>query len=273
VRQTYSRGTGFDERGNKVAVFANDAEWELFTSLAQATRLNPALREIWCVPYVKKSGERNTLIMVGINGLVRIANEHPQFDGLEVDITPKPSNSKIPDVGVCRLYRKDRTRPVTVTLLFDETKTSDDDWSRWKKAPFAQFSKCLKAAAIREAFPQCAGLYLEDEVKQEREVKAYVEPESTLIDEVVKSAVVTQPVQNLDAVIKDEEDNLIPLVEPERSSKAEYLYELAELEPAKITAALALLEKAGARKGEGTVFVSPVEIKRLERYEVQNVNN
>ena len=41
--------------------------------------------------------------MVGVDGWIRIVNEHPQFDGIEFDATP--------EAVTARIYRKDRPRP------------------------------------------------------------------------------------------------------------------------------------------------------------------
>jgi len=64
---------------NTVAPGLTDPEFMLFAEMCRATGLNPATKEIWAI----KAGGRLQL-MTGINGFLKIANSHPQFDGMEV---------------------------------------------------------------------------------------------------------------------------------------------------------------------------------------------
>ena len=62
---------------NTVAPGLTEPEFLLFAEMCRATGLNPATKEIWAI----KAGGRLQL-MTGINGFLRIANSHPQFDGM-----------------------------------------------------------------------------------------------------------------------------------------------------------------------------------------------
>lgn len=159
LRATFGRG--------KNGIEATDEEWSMFEGLAVATGLNPYTREIWLVPAEGKNKERYTMIMIGIAGFRKIANLHPQYDGIETELFYSVKGDSIPYRGVSKVYRKDRTRPDVVELFFSETCRKGFDGKpiqRWAEAPRAQFTKCLEAAALRKAFPILNGSYLPEEV-------------------------------------------------------------------------------------------------------------
>ena len=63
---------------NTVAPGLSDSEFMLFAETVKATGLNPVTKEVWAI----KAGGR-LQIMTGINGVLRIANSHPQFVVME----------------------------------------------------------------------------------------------------------------------------------------------------------------------------------------------
>lgn len=256
---------------------ANEQEWEMFVGLAKATNLNPYTREIWLAPYEnKKSGRRDTLIMVGFAGLMRIANEHPQFDGMECEITPDPKDKRLPYSGKCRVFRKDRTRAVEVELFFHETKRPDSGYGRWSTAPFSQFTKCLKAAALREAFPVVSGSYIPEEMGVVNGKLVDVTPESPterMGRRLEDWSQANQPVEPLkaeqvEAVVQQEAEQQ---QETPASSKAVYRYNIAQVDEDKLDSVLKYLEKEGATEVSGsglTTWESLAPLPKLAKYEV-----
>lgn len=83
--------------------------------------LNPWTKEIYAFP-----DKNNGIIpVVGVDGWARIINSHPQFDGLEFRFSEK--SIKMPGAKVecpewieVSIYRKDRSRPITVREYLDE---------------------------------------------------------------------------------------------------------------------------------------------------------
>lgn len=128
-------------------------EFLLFIEHCKATKLNPFKKEVWCV----KAGGR-LQIMTGINGFLSIANHHPQFDGMEVEV----DNDDKPTKATCRVWRKDRKFPaVGVAMLREYAK----DTPIWRQMPRVMLTKVAKSIAIREAFPQeLNGIYTDDEM-------------------------------------------------------------------------------------------------------------
>jgi phage recombination protein Bet len=111
--------------------------------------LNPFTKEIYAFP--AKGG--GIVPVVGIDGWLRIINEHPQFDGMKITDNDESCT--------CEMYRKDRTHPVIVTEYLDECYRETDPW---KKSP--------KRMLRHKAIIQCArvafgfgGIHDEDEGK------------------------------------------------------------------------------------------------------------
>ena len=99
----------------------SDAQMTALLVVANQYRLNPWTKEIYAFPD-KKNG---IVPVVGVDGWARIINSHLQFDGMEFaysdELVQMPSaTSKAPAWIECRMYRKDRTRPVVVREYMDE---------------------------------------------------------------------------------------------------------------------------------------------------------
>ena len=78
--------------------------------------LNPFTREIYAFP-----GKGGGIVpVIGIDGWLRIINEHPQFDGMECEQDDQECT--------CTIYRKDRTKPVIITEFLEECTRATDNW-------------------------------------------------------------------------------------------------------------------------------------------------
>lgn len=141
-----------------VAQGLNDHEFMLFVQLCKSSGLNPFRKEVWAI----KAGGR-LQIMTGINGYLAIANNHHQFDGMEVDVETDDKGK--PTKATCKVYRKDRRFPSVGIALMSEF---GKETPIWKQMPSVMLTKVAKSIAIREAFPQeLAGIYTEEEMPRE----------------------------------------------------------------------------------------------------------
>ena len=95
---------------------ASDAQLTALLVIANEYGLNPFTKEIYAYP----DQHKGIVPVVGVDGWIRIINEHPQFDGLEFDASE--------DAVTCRIYRKDRTRATAVTEYLVECRRSTDPW-------------------------------------------------------------------------------------------------------------------------------------------------
>jgi phage recombination protein Bet len=132
-------------------VFKNATQEQTVALLIVADQygLNPFTKEIYAFP--AKGG--GIVPVVGVDGWLRIINEHPQFDGMKITDDEESCT--------CEMYRKDRTHPIIVTEYLDECYRETDPW---KKAP--------KRMLRHKAIIQCArvafgfgGIHDEDESK------------------------------------------------------------------------------------------------------------
>jgi len=142
-----------------VAQGLNEPEFRLFAEHCKSTGLNPFKKEVWAI----KAGGR-LQVMTGINGFLAIANNHPQFDGMETEV----DNDENPTRAVCRVYRKDRSIPSEGVALMKEY---GGQTPIWRKMPRVMLTKVAKSIALREAFPQeLNGLYTAEEMPAEFDV-------------------------------------------------------------------------------------------------------
>lgn len=95
---------------------ASDAQLTALLVIANEYGLNPFTKEIYAYP----DQHKGIVPVVGVDGWIRIINEHPQFDGLEFDAAE--------DAVTCRIYRKDRTRPTAITEYLAECRRGTDPW-------------------------------------------------------------------------------------------------------------------------------------------------
>jgi len=103
----------------------SDEQIVAFLLVAKKYNLNPFTKEIFAFP--SRGGGIQPI--VSIDGWLKIINDHPQFDGMEFD-------DRIDDKGslvavTCKIFRKDRSRPVEVTEYMSECRRSTDTWKQW----------------------------------------------------------------------------------------------------------------------------------------------
>lgn len=108
---------------NTVFKGCSDDEFVALVIVSNEYNLNPILREIYAMP--KKGGGIQAI--VGYDGWIKIANAHPQYDGIEFNhIEDNNGNVKAIE-GV--LYRKDRNHPTKKMVYLKEFKRNTDPWN------------------------------------------------------------------------------------------------------------------------------------------------
>lgn len=170
---------------NTVAQGATDVELDYFLQYTAAKGLDPFAKEAWFIKsqdYTDKRGRHvkgRVQIMTGIEGFFRIANSHPQYDGVEHEYGPELSVSigegkaiKTHEWIESLVYRKDRKRPERRRAYWNEFSqelvTYSGKLSLWAQKPRYMLEKCADAIALRKAFPQELGdLYVAEEMPRE----------------------------------------------------------------------------------------------------------
>jgi len=108
---------------NKGQQVTND-QFVSFMAVANEYKLNPLVKEIYAFP--AKGGGIQPI--VSIDGWLKIINSHHQFDGMEhEDIL---DNGKLIAIK-CSIFRKDTSRPVTVTEYMAECAGTSEPWLKY----------------------------------------------------------------------------------------------------------------------------------------------
>ncbi len=148
------------------------------------------------------NGAEGLVVYMTIDGYLRIANSHPQMDGLEIELpaeeewvavgntTVNGMALKAPKWVAAKVYRKDRRCPITVTEYLDEcyAPVSIDATGQvynnasWMKAPKRTLTQRAVMSALRTAFGIGAGasLSLDDVNTRAQAAKPAVSAESAL---------------------------------------------------------------------------------------------
>ena len=100
-------------------------QFHAFLLVAREYGLNPLVREIYAFP--SKTGGITPI--VSIDGWLRMANDHDQFDGLTFEDRFDAGGNLI---GItAQLHRKDRGHPSEVTEYMAECRRNTDPWKTW----------------------------------------------------------------------------------------------------------------------------------------------
>jgi len=140
---------------------------ELLSCLIVAAEhgLNPLTKEIYFM-----RGKAGIQPIVSVDGWIKKCNEHPQFDGMEFE-SIRDGDGKLTAMR-CRIYRKDRTRPIEVEEDFAEC--SAGGGPVWKTHPNRMMRNRTLCQAARIAFGM-AGIMEPEEFRQWQENPDLVE--------------------------------------------------------------------------------------------------
>ncbi len=129
---------------------ATPAQFRMFLEVCRGTGLNPFLKEIYFVPSVG--------VMAARDGYLRVANQHPQFDGMETRVERDEKN--IPIKAVCTVYRKDRSHPIICEAYYNEYRKPGNVWATY---PSAMIAKVAEVLALKRSFA-INGVVTEEEI-------------------------------------------------------------------------------------------------------------
>lgn len=103
----------------------SNEEFAAFLVVAREYDLNPLTKEIYAFP--KRGGGIQPI--VPIDGWTNIINSNPALDGIEFE-DHHDDQGKLTAI-TCRLWRKDRSKPVMVTEYMSECFRQTDTWKTW----------------------------------------------------------------------------------------------------------------------------------------------
>lgn len=153
-------------------------EFKFFTELCKARKLNPFLKEAYCI----KFGNQPAQIVVGKDAILKRAIIHPDYDGMESGVIVQVietgeiierkgtfylnSEEKLVG-GWAKVYRKNWKYPTFCSVSFDEVANKKKDGSlnsNWAGKGATMVEKVAKVRALRETFIEdLSGMYDADE--------------------------------------------------------------------------------------------------------------
>lgn len=129
-------------------------QFAAFLLVAKEYKLNPLLKEIYAFP--SKGGIQP---IVGVDGWANLINSHPAFDGMDFEDHFEEGN--LASI-TCKMYRKDRTHPITATEYLSECKRSTEPWQKWPRR-MLRHKAMIQAARYAFSF---AGIIDPDEAER-----------------------------------------------------------------------------------------------------------
>jgi phage recombination protein Bet len=106
---------------------ATQEELIAFLTVANRYNLDPFCGEVFA--FRKQGG--GVQAVVGVDGWSAIINNHPQMDGMEFEDRLNDDGDLV--AVTCRIYRKDRSHPVTCTEYMVECKRRTGPWGQWPR--------------------------------------------------------------------------------------------------------------------------------------------
>lgn len=182
-------------------------EFKFFTELCKARKLNPFLKEAYCIKY----GSNPAQIVVGKDAILKRAIIHPDYDGMESgvivqaigngEIIERKGTFYLKDEerlvgGWAKVYRKNWKYPTYCSVSFDEVANKKKDGSlnsNWAGKGATMVEKVAKVRALRETFIEdLQGMYEAEEMNvpapeapsapSEPEIIVQAEPDEQPID-------------------------------------------------------------------------------------------
>jgi phage recombination protein Bet len=121
--------------------------------------------------YLVKYGEQASII-TSVDFFLKRANSYPNYDGYEAEFGKDGDEI----TATCRVWFKDRQRPVSVTVYMSEYNTGRSLWSKGGK-PRTMLEKVAICQAHRRAFPDAfQGVYEESELQKQPAVQEERKP-------------------------------------------------------------------------------------------------
>ncbi len=154
-------------------------EFKFFTELCKARKLNPFLKEAYCIKY----GNNPAQIVVGKDAVLKRAIRNPDYNGMQsgIIVQVKETGEIIERNGTfyikaeenvvggwAKVYRKNWEYPTYCSVSFDEVaqKTKDGSLnSNWAGKGATMVEKVAKVRALRETFIEdLGGMYEAEEM-------------------------------------------------------------------------------------------------------------
>lgn len=169
-------------------------EFKFFTELCKARKLNPFLKEAYCIKY----GNEPAAIVVGKDAILKRAILNPNYNGIESGVIVLSEKGEVIERkgtfrldneqlvgGWAKVYRKDWEHPTYTSVSFSEVAQKKGDGSlnkNWSTKGATMVEKVAKVRALRETFIEdLGGMYEAEEMQVELPSEP---PTETIIEQV-----------------------------------------------------------------------------------------
>jgi len=175
----------------QIAPGCPDEDLKFFALVCRKHDLDPFIRQIHYVPRKVKqqNGSYATkwTVQIGIDGLRSLASRTGQYAGSDDVVFDKDIG--VPAKATSTVYRitKGIRCPFVATARWAEFYPGDQMGFMWKSKPFHMLGKTAEAQALRKAFPELSGIYIEEELQKQDE-KIVTHEESMTFDEAMNLA-------------------------------------------------------------------------------------
>ncbi len=142
-------------RPDKNGKIPSKEEFAAFLLVAKNYNLNPLTKEIYA--FAAKGG--GIVPIVSLDGWANMINSHPAMDGLEFAVDHDDKGALFSTT--CRIYRKDRSRPIEVTEYLSECKRPTEPWQMSHR--MLRHKSLIQCARYAFGF---SGIYDEDEAER-----------------------------------------------------------------------------------------------------------
>lgn len=176
------KATAFKVRNGE----ASNEQMASLLVVADQYNLNPFTKEIYAFP-----DKQNGIVpVVGVDGWLRIINDHPMLDGIKFEqseeMTTMDGSKECPKWMDCIIYRKDRENPVVVREYLDEVYQGkrgnfNGPWQTHTKR-MLRHKTLIQAARVAFSF---SGIYDEDEAQRIVESNEPIDVTPQVVESVV----------------------------------------------------------------------------------------
>lgn len=167
-------------------------QFTTFMAIANEYQLNPLAKEIFAFP--AQGGGIQPI--VSIDGWLKMINEHPQFNGMQIEFSDRlveHHGKQVPEACTVRMWRKDRDKPVTITEYLEECARNTDPWKQ-KPRRMLQHKAVIQAARYSFSF---SGIMDQDEAENMRDMgKAQVVDDRLSALEAATAPIEVPPMDN-----------------------------------------------------------------------------
>lgn len=172
-------------------------EFKFFSELCKVRKLNPFLKEAYCIKY----GNKPAALVVGKDAVLKRAILHPKYNGRENGIIVLTENGEVIERkgtfhldseklvgGWAKVYRRDWEYPTYVSVSLSEVEQKKGDGtlnSNWATKPGTMVEKVATVRALRETFiEELGGMYEAEEMHVELPDETIeIAPENIIIEQ------------------------------------------------------------------------------------------